>query len=490
MITTALDAIEDRGLLHPDALVGGVWQPSEAGQRFKVMNPSSQQVLAQVADCTQDDARAAVDAAAAAFEEWRRCTPDTRAGLLRSVADEMRRNAKDLGLLVTLETGKPIGEGLAEVEVSARWFDWFAEEARRVTGEVLSSSVETARFFTLKQPIGVAALITPWNSPLFSIARKLPPALAAGCTAVLKPSEETPLCALALGELLCRVGLPAGVVNVIPTDQPASVGEELTSNSKVRKVSFTGSTSVGRLLMRQCADSIKRVSLELGGNAPLIVLDDADLDIAVSGAMSSKFGLNGQRCVATNRLFVQAGVYDEFLSRLAERVSALRVGPGEDSRTDIGPVIHPRAAQTINTLVDETLASGARMVYRADTDALGPAFVGPTLVADARPDMRCYSTEIFGPVAIVYKVDSEDEAIRLANDTQYGLAAYVFTTSISRAWRLTERLEHGTVVVNSGGWTTEQVAFGGFKESGIGREGGSAGIDEYLEVKAVRMELS
>jgi len=488
---TELDSfhLENDQLLRTQLLVDGVWRDGAAGKTFAVTNPATQGVLARVSSAGVEDVRAAIDAADQAFPVWRAVSPDERSRVLRQTAVLLRAHRDDLSLIMTLEMGKPLSESQSEVEISARWFDWFAEEAKRINGEVVSTSISSARFFTVRQPVGVAALITPWNSPIFSIARKAAPALAAGCTTVLKPSEETPLSALALGVLIQSTGLPTGVLNILPTIDAAEVGKEITRSPHVRKLSFTGSTAVGRLLMEQSAPHIRNLSLELGGNSPLLVFDDANIDRAVDGAMASKFAYSGQRCVANNRILVQDSVYEAFLDRLAERVTALTVGAGTDPGNTIGPLIHPRAARAVENLVADATARGARVVAGGRPSGLGPAFVTPTVIADATADMACARSEIFGPVAAVYRFKEEQEAVAVANDTEYGLAAYVFTENIGRAWRVAEALDHGTVLINTGAWTTEHIAFGGLKQSGIGREGGSSGIDEYLETKAIRLEL-
>jgi len=487
--TNAGMALNDSSLLRNQLYVGGAWRKSTSGKTFPVVNPATQMVLAEVASAGALDTEEAIASAKEAFATWRTTSPDERSRILREIASLLRVHRDDLSLLMTSEMGKPIAESLGEVELSARWFEWFAEEAKRINGEVVSTQIPGARFFTIRQPVGVAGLITPWNSPLFSIARKAGPALAAGCTAVLKPSEETPLTALAWGTLLERADLPDGVVNIVPTIDPAEVGGALTRSPDVRKLSFTGSTAVGRLLMQQSAPFIRNLSLELGGNAPLLVFDDADLEKAVGGAIASKFAYSGQRCVANNRILVQNGIYDAFVDRLTERVSELTVGSGTDPANIVGPMIHPRAARVIDDLVTDAAKHGGRITTGGQPSPLGSAFVTPTVIADATTEMACAQSEIFGPVAVVYRFTDEREAIQIANDTEYGLAAYLFTENISRAWRVTEALEHGTVLVNTGAWTTEHIAFGGLKQSGLGREGGAGGIDEYLETKAVRLEL-
>ena len=488
-IESPMVTLRDPSLLADKLFVDGQWRDSRRGSRFAVVNPANQQAICEVADAGSGDVDEAVDSADIAFASWRRSSPDQRSGILRTIAGSLRENAEDLAVIMTAEMGKPLSESVVEVEISARWYEWFAEEAKRINGEVVSTQITSARFFTIRQPVGVAALITPWNSPMFSIARKMAPALASGCTTILKPSEETPLTALAFGVLAESAGVPVGVINILPTSKSKveEVGQAITGNPKVRKLSFTGSTKVGRKLMEQSAPYVRNLSLELGGNSPLIVFEDADMDKAITGAMVSKFGYSGQRCVANNRILVHRNVHDEFVRRLKERVGELQVGPGLRPGVDVGPVISVRAAQNIQRLIEEAASKGAD-VYSVSHKP-GPAFVAPSVVSNATREMEVAQTEVFGPVAVVYQFEDEDQAIAMANDTVFGLAAYVFTESIGRAWRVTEALDAGTVLVNTGAWTTEHIAFGGMKQSGLGREGGSAGIDEYLETKAVRMEL-
>ncbi|AFT70752.1 Succinate-semialdehyde dehydrogenase [NADP+] (Ssdh) [Alloalcanivorax dieselolei B5] len=476
--------LQDSTLLCDQSLIDGVWCDARSGLAFDVKNPASSEVLAQVPDMGAVDARTAVEAAAAAFKDWRRRSARERMAILRRWHQQIIDNADDLALLLTLEQGKPLAEARAEVLSGANFVDWFAAEAMRVMGDILPPADNSRREWSTRHPIGVVAAITPWNFPSSMVTRKVAPALAAGCTVVLKPAEDTPLSALALAVLAERAGVPAGVFNVVTASHGAEVGGELTSNPQVRKLSFTGSTAVGKLLMAQCAATVKKVSLELGGNAPFLVFEDADLDEAVRGAIAIKFYNTGQTCICANRIMVHERVYDAFLERLARAVGALTLGEGTGDGVTQGPLINPAAFAKVSSLVEDAVSSGATVVTGGGGDAgLGGTFYPLTVLGDVTPAMKVFNTEIFGPVAPVYRFSDEDEAIRLANDTPYGLAAYAYTRDLGRIFRLNEQLEYGMVGVNTSRFVSETVPFGGVKESGIGREGSVYGIDEFLETR-------
>lgn len=473
--------------------IEGEWQAPGSEADFAVINPATGETIARVADGNGADARRAVDAAARALPEWSRLPAVARGAMLRQAALLMRERRERLARQITLEMGKPIREARGEIEYAASFLDWFAGEGERAYGDIIPSAVPGKRHLVLKQPVGVVGAITPWNFPAAMVTRKVGPALAAGCTVVLKPAEQTPLTALSLAEIFAEAGVPAGVFNVVPTKHPAAVGDELLHNPVVRKITFTGSTEVGKHLMRQAADQVKRISLELGGHAPVLVFDDADVDKAVRGTLASKFRNMGQTCVCANRIYVQDGIFDEFARRFAEEVQALRVGDGLSEDVDVGPLINGAGRDKVRTHVSEAVAMGARALVGGDVPVDAPLFAGtyfnPTVLVDVREDMRIMQEETFGPVAPLLRFETEAEAYERANDTPYGLAAYVFTENLSRAWRAAERLEYGIVAVNDGSPSTVQVPFGGMKESGIGREGGPYGIDEFLEVKLVGLGI-
>lgn len=475
--------LKDSALLRERAYINGAWVGADAGATHPVVNPANGREIARVPDMGGDETRRAIAAAAEALPLWAGKTAKERGAILRRWFELILANQEDLAVLMTLEQGKPLAEARGEVAYGASFFEWFAEEGKRVYGEVIPSPTPDKRLVVIKQPVGVTAAITPWNFPLAMITRKVAPALAAGCTSVVKPAEATPLSALALAELGERAGVPKGVFNVVTTARPAVVGEELTRNPTVRKLSFTGSTPVGKRLMAQCADTVKRISLELGGNAPFIVFDDADLDAAVRGAMASKYRNAGQTCVCANRFFVQDGIYEAFTQRLAEAVKGLQVGDGLAAGTQVGPLINQAALNKVEALVADALQKGARVVMGGQRHALGGHFYMPTILADVRPDMNVAQQEIFGPVAPLFRFGSDEEAVRLANDTPYGLAAYFYSRDVTRVWRVAEQLEYGMVGINEGLLSIEVAPFGGIKESGVGREGSRHGIDEYLQMK-------
>jgi succinate-semialdehyde dehydrogenase/glutarate-semialdehyde dehydrogenase len=484
-----LSNLNDPSLLKQQACLDGAWQDAENGATFSVFNPFDGAHLADVPDMGAAETRLAIEAAATAFEDWKKRAAGERSKLLRQWFDLMIAHADDLAIILTAEQGKPLAEAKAEIAYGASFVEWFAEEAKRAYGDVIPGHAADKRLLTLKQPIGVAACITPWNFPNAMIARKVAPALAAGCTVVVKPAEDTPLSALALAELAERAGLPKGVFNVVTTNRPVEVGGELTANPKVRKLSFTGSTEVGKLLMRQCAGTVKKVSLELGGNAPFIVFDDADLDKAVQGAIASKYRNAGQTCVCANRLFVQAAVYEEFVKKYSAAVQRLEVGNGMQAGVSIGPLINRQAIEKVETLLTDAVSKGASVVTGGARHPLGGTFFEPTVLANVRPDMAISQEEIFGPVAPIFRFQTEEEAIRLANDTPFGLASYFYGRDVSRIWRVAEALEYGMVGINTGLISTAVAPFGGVKESGIGREGSKYGMDEFMEVKYLCFEV-
>jgi succinate-semialdehyde dehydrogenase/glutarate-semialdehyde dehydrogenase len=471
-------------------LIDGQWRPAEGGKTFSVDDPATGDVVGEVADASPADAAAAVAAAERAFPEWAAKTAKERSRILFRWYQLMMENADEIAQLMTREQGKPLAEARGEVEYAADFVQWYSEEAKRVYGETIPASHPHKRLLVLRQPVGVVAAITPWNFPAAMITRKVAPALAAGCTVVIKPAEQTPLTACRLAELALEAGMPGGVLNVVTTSRPADVAKVWLEDERVRKITFTGSTEVGKLLMRQAADTVKRVSLELGGQAPFLIFDDADVEAAVREVMASKFRNAGQTCVCANRLYVQRGIAERFVEVLAERVKALRVGRGLEPNVQIGPLIDEQAVAKVERHVSDAVEKGARVVVGGKRLAdQGTRFYAPTVLADVSDDMLVMQEETFGPVAPVRVFDTEDEAIRLANQTRYGLAAYLFTRDLSRATRVMERLEYGIVGVNDGLPSVAQAPFGGFKESGLGREGGKYGMEEFLEVKYVSIGL-
>jgi len=477
--------LQDPTLLRTRAYVGGEWIDADSGATFDVTDPATGDVVATVADLGVDETRRAVDLADEAQKAWAARTAKDRGAVLRRWYELFLEHKEDLALIMTCEMGKPIGESRGEVVYAANFIDWFAEEGKRAYGEVIPTHDPTKRLLVLKQPIGVVSAITPWNFPQAMITRKVAPALAAGCASLVRPASETPLSALAAAELADRAGLPPGLLNVIPaTDSPA-VGRELTTNPTIRKISFTGSTPIGKLLLGQAAGTVKKASMELGGNAPFIVFDDADVDSAVEGAIVSKYRNSGQTCVCANRFLVQEGVYDEFAKKFAEAVADLKVGPGIDESSEIGPLVNEDAIDKVEELVQGALAEGAGVLTGGRRHALGRTYYEVTVLTDVTPDMAIHGEEIFGPVAPLFRFSTEDEAVAMANDTEYGLAAYFYAADMGRTWRVSEGLEYGMVGVNTGLISTEVAPFGGFKESGIGREGSHHGLDEYLETKYV-----
>lgn len=483
--------LRDPDLFRQQAFICGAWIDADSAATVAVYDPASGEKLAEVPDMGAIETRRAIAAAEAAWPAWRELTAKQRSAILRKWYELIVAHADDLALLMTSEQGKPLAEARGEVLYAASFVEWFAEEAKRAYGDVIPQTIAGQRLLVLKQPVGVCAAITPWNFPCAMITRKVAPALAAGCTVVVKPAEQTPLTALALAVLAERAGFPAGVFNIVTgsAQNAAVIGGELTANPTVRKLSFTGSTEVGRLLMAQCAPTLKKISLELGGNAPFIVFDDADVDAAVAGAMASKYRNTGQTCVCANRLLIQEGVYEEFAQKLAAKVAELKVGAGTEAGVNLGPLIDAQALAKVEAHIDDAVAKGARVLTGGHRHAKGGTFFEPTVLADVTPEMRCAREETFGPVAPLFRFKDEAEAIRLANATEYGLAAYFYARDLGRVWRVAEALEYGMVGVNVGLIANEAAPFGGVKQSGIGREGSKYGLEEFLEIKYVCLGL-
>lgn len=475
--------LKNASLLKTDLFINGVWV--KGSKTFPVTDPADGATIAAVADAGEAETHKAIAAAEAAFKPWAAKSAKERAGVLKRWYDLIIQNAEDLALIMTTEQGKPLAESLGEVKYGASFIEWFAEENKRTYGETIPSNIAGARILTIKQPVGVCAAITPWNFPNAMITRKVAPALAAGCTIVLKPPSETPLSALALAELAVQAGFPDGVINILPTSNSRAMGEILCKDDRIRKLSFTGSTEVGRVLMRQSADTIKKLSLELGGNAPFIVFEDADIDRAVAGAIICKFRNAGQTCVCANRIYVQESVYQEFAEKFTAKVKALKVGKGTEQGVEVGPLINQKAIEKVQELIENALTHGATVETGGKPHALGGLFFEPTVITNMKPAMRMSCEEIFGPVAPLFPFKTEEEAIKLANATEFGLASYFYTKDLARAIRVAENLEAGMVGVNSPILSTEVAPFGGIKQSGIGREGSRHGIEDYLELKYI-----
>jgi succinate-semialdehyde dehydrogenase/glutarate-semialdehyde dehydrogenase len=476
--------LKDPSLWKELGLINGAWVPADEGLTIEIRNPASGEPLGMVPVMRAGEARRAIEAAHAALPAWSKKTAGERAKIMRKWFDLMLANVDDLAVIMTAEQGKPLAESKGEIAYAASFIEWFAEEGKRIYGDIIPGHQADKRIMVLRQPIGVVTAITPWNFPAAMITRKAAPALAAGCTFVVKPAPQTPYSALAMGELAQRAGIPAGVFNVVTGDAVA-IGGEFTGNHKVRKVSFTGSTPVGKLLMQQCAGTVKKVALELGGNAPFLVLDDADLDAAVTGAIQSKYRNTGQTCVCANRFIVASAVYDAFTAKLTEAVKKLRVGDGLKGETDQGPLIDAKALAKVESHIADAKAKGATVVTGGKRHSLGGTFYEPTVLTNVSSKMILAREETFGPVAPLFRVDTDEEAVRLANDTEFGLAAYVYTRDLARSWRVTEALEYGIVGLNTGLISTEVAPFGGVKESGIGREGSKYGILEFTELKYI-----
>jgi succinate-semialdehyde dehydrogenase / glutarate-semialdehyde dehydrogenase len=477
-----MPTLKDQSLIRNQCYIGGRWMDAQSGRIRDIVNPADGSIVGSVPICGSAETRAAIEAALKVFPQWRAQSATERSQILYRWYQLMMENQEDLALILTCEQGKPLQEAKGEIHYAASFVQWFAEESRRIYGDVIPSTSGDRRFITLKEPVGVCAAITPWNFPSAMITRKVAPALAAGCTVISKPAGQTPLSALALAVLAERAGMPAGVLNVIVGDT-LEIGNELTSNPAVRKLSFTGSTEVGRFLMAQCAPTLKKLSLELGGNAPFIVFEDADLDAAVDGAMASKFRNSGQTCVCANRFLVQDGVYDLFAEKLKDAVSKLKVGNGLDADSTQGPLINETAVAKVEQLINDALVRGGWLMCGGKRHALGGNYFQPTILADVTPDMRVSREEIFGPVVPLIRFQNDSDAIRLANDTEFGLAAYFFARDLRRAWCVAEALECGMIGINTGMISSAVTPFGGVKSSGMGREGSKYGIDEYVQIK-------
>ena len=482
-----LPSLTDGALLKTDAFIAGEWKPATSRARFAVLNPADGVEIAKVANCKAPEAQRAIDAAQHAMPGWRAKTAKERAAAMRRWFELIVAHQEDLAKLMTAEQGKPMTESRGEITYGASFVEWFAEEAKRVYGDTIPTTAEDKRLLVWKEPIGVVAAITPWNFPIAMITRKVAPAIAAGCTVVVKPAEQTPLCALALAELAQRAGLPPGVFNVVPADESNSitVGKTLCESDVVRKLSFTGSTAVGRILMQQSAPTLKKLSLELGGNAPFIVFDDAEVDAAVEGAVASKYRNAGQTCVCTNRFYVHEKIYDEFVQKLAAKAVQLKVGSGFDAGVQQGPLIDANALKKVEQHITDATKHGARVITGGERHSLGGTFYQPTVLADVTNKMLLTREETFGPVAPVFKFSNDDEAIAAANATEFGLAAYFYSRDVARVFRVAEALEYGMVGVNTGLMSNEVAPFGGIKQSGFGREGSKYGIEEYLVTKYV-----
>ncbi|QDQ29265.1 NADP-dependent succinate-semialdehyde dehydrogenase [Chitinimonas arctica] len=474
--------LKDPSLLRQQCYIAGQWLDADSGERIAVTNPATGELVGHVPKMGRQETRRAIEAAEQAWPAWKAKTAKERSTVLRKLFDLMLANQDDLAAILTAEQGKPLTEAKGEIAYAASFFEWFAEEAKRVYGETIPSPWADKRLFTLKQPIGVTAAVTPWNFPSAMITRKAAPALAAGCPMVIKPASQTPLSALAMAELAHRAGVPAGVFSVV-TGSAKEIGGELTANPIVRKLSFTGSTEIGRELMAACAPTIKKISLELGGNAPFIVFDDADLDAAVEGAIASKYRNAGQTCVCANRLYVQAGVYDAFAAKLAEAVGKLKIGNGMEAGVTQGPMIDIKAVEKVEEHIADVLSKGGKLLVGGKRHALGHSFFEPTIVTGVTREMKVAREETFGPLAPLFKFETEQEVIERANDTEFGLAAYFYAKDMGRIWRVSEALEYGMVGANAGLISTEVAPFGGVKQSGLGREGSRHGIEDYLEVK-------
>ncbi len=478
--------LKDERLVRTGAYIDGQWTPSDGGTTLDIKNPATGEVIASVANCGTAETRRAIESAQAAQAGWAQTPVKTRSAILRKWFNLMMENQEDLAQILTAEQGKPLAEARGEIAYGASYIEWFSEEAKRIYGDTIPQPSNDKRLVVIKQPVGVVACITPWNFPNAMLTRKIAPALAAGCTVVCKPANATPLSAYAFAELAERAGVPAGVINLV-TGRTAEIGKELTSNPIVRKLTFTGSTEVGKQLMAECAATVKRTSMELGGNAPFIVFDDADLDAAVAGAMASKYRNSGQTCVCANRLLVQEGVYDAFSEKLVAAVGNLKVGDGREEGVTIGPLINMEAANDVMGFIEDAVGKGACVIAGGQRSTLGGSFVEPTILTGVTENMRVFSEEIFGPVAPLFKFRTEEEAIAMANDTEVGLACYFYSRDIGRIWRVAEGLEYGIVGINEGIISNEMAPFGGVKESGQGREGSKYGLDDYLEIKYMCM---
>ncbi len=474
--------ISDQSLLKTQAYVDGQWIDADSGETLPVENPATGETIAEIAKCGTAETRRAITAAESALVTWRQKTAKERAAVLRRWFELMMEAQEDLAQILTAEQGKPLAEARGEIAYGANYIEWFAEEAKRIYGDTIPHPSNDKRIVVIKQPVGVVACITPWNFPNAMLTRKIAPALAAGCTVVCKPASETPLSALAFVELAVRAGVPAGVINIV-AGITREIGSEMTSNPIVRKLTFTGSTQVGKMLMEQCAGTVKRTSMELGGNAPFIVFDDADLEEAIKGAMICKYRNAGQTCVCANRILVQDGIYDDFVAGFQQATAGLKLGQGIDDTVTVGPLINEQAANGVMEFVEDAVAKGAKVLAGGSRSDLGACFIEPTILTEVSDDMRVFREEIFGPVAPLFRFKTEEEAIAMANDTEFGLACYFYSRDVGRIWRVAEALEYGIVGINEGIISNEMAPFGGVKESGQGREGSKYGLDDYLEIK-------
>ncbi|WP_419693057.1 NAD-dependent succinate-semialdehyde dehydrogenase [Mannheimia haemolytica] len=476
-------------LLRFQAYINGQFVSSQNGKTFTVHNPTNGEKIGEVADLGTEETAQAIEAAAVAQKKWQALLPKERSVILRKWFELIMQNQEELAQILSLEQGKPLAESRGEIAYGASFIEWFAEEGKRIYGDVLPQDKAGRRLFVTKQPIGVVAAITPWNFPNAMITRKAAPALAAGCTIVIKPAAETPLSALALAQLADQAGIPKGVFNIITSSDAESVGRELSTNPTVRKLTFTGSTRVGKILMQQSAGTVKKLALELGGNAPAIVFDDADLDTAVEGVFASKFRNGGQTCVCANRIYVQAGIYEQFLAKLSEKVAQIKLGSPFEEEVTIGALISERAVEKVESHINDALSLGAELVLGGERHALGGTFFQPTILKNVTQAMKVAREETFAPLAPIFKFETEEEVIQWANDTEFGLAAYLFSQNIGRIWRVSEQLEYGIVGINEGIISNEIAPFGGWKESGLGREGSKYGIEEFLEIKYLCMKV-
>jgi len=487
MTLSLIDSLSDKELLRNNLYINGQWQEGIDKETFDVLNPATGGVVATVASGGAIEIQQAIKAADDALKIWQAYTAKDRSKFLRDWFNLIMANQEDLALIMTAEQGKPLEESRGEIGYAASFIEWFAEEAKRINGDIIPTNANDRRLLTVKQPVGVVAAITPWNFPSAMLTRKAGPALAVGCTFVMKPAKETPLSAIALVELAHRAGIPKGVLNLVVGNSSSAIGNELTASPMVKKLTFTGSTSVGKMLLKQCADTVKKVSMELGGNAPILIFDDANIDKAVKGAVASKYRNAGQTCICINRILVQDSVYDEFVAKFTKAVANLTVADGLSKTVDMGPLVNAGAVNDIDNMVQDAVSKGAILTTGGQRMNMGDCFYQPTVLTNITPNMRVADEEIFGPIAPIFKFTTEEEAISMANDTEYGLASYVYTQNLGRAWRVSEGIEYGMVGVNEVAITSEVIPFGGVKESGLGREGSQYGVDDYLELKYICM---
>lgn len=477
--------LNDPGLLQTQCYVNGEWIDADDRKTLDVMNPANGEIIASVASVGAAETQAAINAAENALASWKQKTAKERSNIMRNWFNLIMQNQEDLAKIMTAEQGKPLAESRGEIAYAASFIEWFAEEAKRIYGDVTPTTSNDRRLITIKQPVGVVAAITPWNFPSAMLTRKAGPALAVGCTFVIKPAKETPLSAIALVELAERAGIPAGVLNLVVGNSSREIGDVLVQSPVVRKLTFTGSTPVGKQLMKGCADTVKKVSMELGGNAPILVFDDADIDKAVAGAIASKYRNAGQTCICANRILVQSSIYDSFAEKFAHAVGEFHLGDGMNDKTTMGPLLNAKAVAGVDKLVQDAVNKGATAITGGGLSDKGECFYQPTVLINVSQDMRVHSEEIFGPVAPLFKFDTEEQAIAMANDTEFGLASYIFTSNLGRIWRVSEALEYGMVGVNEVAISSEVIPFGGIKESGVGREGSKLGVEDYLETKFI-----